>query len=183
MEFQNTGLFFFANNTVQEKTKKALCEMSWLSQNKTSLAIAGAVVAAFYALLPSKKKKTRIVCSDLAPLAIGPYNQAISHDGMVYVSGNIGLTPEGQFVDSKDVAKQARQALTNMQNILEEAGSSMDDVVKCQVLLVSMDDYAAVNEVYAEFFIARYPARVAFAVTTLPKNALVEIDCTAVLPE
>ena len=114
-----------------------------------------------------------------APDAIGPYSQAIETDAFVFVSGQIpvdrktGLMPEG-------IKEQSRQALTNIQYILNEAGLTMDNIVKTTVYLQHMSDFAQMNEVYASFFKDVCPARAAFEVVALPKGALVEIEAIAV---
>jgi len=114
-----------------------------------------------------------------APAAIGPYSQAIEANGMVYASGQLPIDPQtGTFPEG--IKAQTRQALTNAQAILQAAGVSMAHVVKTTVLLADINDFAAMNEVYAEFFSAPYPARSAFAVKAVPKGALVEIECIAV---
>lgn len=114
-----------------------------------------------------------------APAAIGPYSQAIRVGNLVYTSGQIPIDPAtGTFVEG-GIKEQARQSLTNVKAILEEAGLSMSDVVKTTVFLADMNDFADLNAVYAEFFTAPYPARSAVAVKTLPKGALVEIEVIA----
>lgn len=116
-----------------------------------------------------------------APAAIGPYSQAIKAGNTIYVSGQLPIDPAtGEFAGS-DITAQTRQSLTNMKNILAEAGTDMSAVVKTTVLLADIADFAAMNAVYAEFFTAPYPARAAFQVACLPKNALVEIECVAVI--
>ena len=115
-----------------------------------------------------------------APAAIGPYSQAIEANGTVYVSGQLPIDPStGQFAEC-GIQAEARQSLTNIKNILSEVGLGMQNVVKVTVLLADISDFAAVNEVYAEFFQAPYPARSAFAVAALPKGANVEIEAIAV---
>ena len=114
-----------------------------------------------------------------APTAIGPYSQGIDSNNTVYVSGQIPINPAtGQFAEG-GIKEQARQSLTNISNILKEAGLTMDNVVKVAVLLADINDFGAVNEVYAEFFNAPYPARSAFAVAALPKGAQIEIEAIA----
>lgn len=114
-----------------------------------------------------------------APAAIGPYSQAIEAGGMVFVSGQLPINPAtGEFAEG-GVKELTRQSLTNMQNILAEVGLTLNNVVKTTVFLADMSDFADMNEVYAEFFSAPYPARSAVAVKTLPKGALVEIECIA----
>ena len=115
-----------------------------------------------------------------APAAIGPYSQAVQAGNMLFVSGQIPVDPAtGEFAGN-DITTQTRQSLTNVKNILEEAGYTTADVVKTTVLLANMGDFAAMNAVYAEFFTAPCPARAAFAVKDLPKGALVEIEAIAV---
>lgn len=118
------------------------------------------------------------VSTNKAPGAIGPYSQAIVAGNWVYTSGQLGLDPvTGQLAEG--VEAQARQSLTNVQAILEEAGVTLDQVVKTTVFLKDMNDFAAVNEVYSTFFSEPYPARSAVEVARLPKDGLVEIEVVA----
>lgn len=118
--------------------------------------------------------------TDNAPKALGPYSQAIEAGGMVFASGQVPIDPAtDQFVEG-GIKEQTRQSLTNAKHILEEAGTDLQHVVKTTVFLSDMADFAAMNEVYAEFFSQPFPARSAVAVKTLPKNALVEVECIAV---
>ena len=120
------------------------------------------------------------ISTNNAPAAIGPYSQAIEANGMVFVSGQLPVNPAtGEFAEG-GIKELAHQSLTNMKNILAEVGLTMDNVVKTTVFLADMADFAAMNEVYASFFTGVAPARSAVAVKTLPKNALVEIECIAV---
>ena len=120
------------------------------------------------------------IATKRAPAAIGPYSQGIRAGNTVYVSGQIPIDPAtGEFAGA-DIETQTRQSLTNIRNILEEAGASMKDVVKTTVLLKDIADFAAMNKVYAEFFSEPYPARAAFQVAAIPKGALVEIEAVAV---
>ena len=122
----------------------------------------------------------KAIATQNAPAAIGPYSQAIEANGTVYVSGQLGIDPvTGNFAEGGAVA-QARQSLTNISNILKEAGLSMKNVVKVTVLLADINDFAAVNEVYKDFFEAPFPARSAFAVAALPKGGKIEIEAIAV---
>ena len=117
-----------------------------------------------------------------APSAIGPYSQAVVVNGMVYTSGQIALKPDGSDeLLGEDVVVQAVQVLRNLEAVLTEAGSSMEQVVKTTIFLANMDDFATVNEIYAEAFGEHKPARSTVAVKTLPKNALVEIDAVALV--
>ena len=119
------------------------------------------------------------VATQNAPQAIGPYSQAVKHAGLVYTSGQIALTPEGEMLEN-DVTVQTKQVLKNLTAVLEAAGSSLDRVIKTTIFLDSMEDFATVNAIYAEAFGDHKPARSTVAVKTLPKNALVEIDAIAV---
>ena len=115
-----------------------------------------------------------------APAAIGPYSQAIdSGAGLVFVSGQLPIDPATGAFPEGGVKEQTRQSLLNAQAILESAGLGLNNVVKTTVFLADMGDFAAMNEVYASFFTAPFPARSAIAVKTLPKGALVEIECIA----
>lgn len=114
-----------------------------------------------------------------APAAIGPYSQAVLSNGTVYVSGQLPIDPAtGEFA-GEDIASQTRQSLVNIRNILASRGLGMDAVVKTTVLLKDIADFAAMNEVYAEFFAEPYPARAAFQAAALPRDAKVEIECIA----
>jgi 2-iminobutanoate/2-iminopropanoate deaminase len=118
------------------------------------------------------------VQTNSAPQAIGPYSQAVKVNGMVYTSGQIALTPEGEMLEA-EIKTQTHQVLKNLTAVLKEAGSDLSKVIKTTIFLDSMDDFAVVNEIYAEYFGEHKPARSTVAVKTLPKNALVEIDCIA----
>ncbi len=114
-----------------------------------------------------------------APAAIGPYSQAVQAGNLVFVSGQLPIDPAtGEFAGAT-IGEQTRQSLTNIQNILEAAGYTMNDVVKTTVLLADIADFAPMNQVYAEFFTDNKPARAAFAVRDIPKGALVEIEAVA----
>lgn len=119
------------------------------------------------------------ISTEQAPAAIGPYSQAIHAGGMVFVSGQLPIDPAtGAFAEG-GIKELTRQSLSNMQAILSKAGLTMAHVVKTTVFLADMADFAEMNEVYAEFFKAPFPARSAVAVKTLPKGARVEIECIA----
>ncbi len=122
----------------------------------------------------------KTITTDRAPAAIGPYSQAMVVGNMVYTSGQIPLTPEGKLVKG-DIHDQTRQVLVNLNNVLEEAGSSLAQVVKTTIYLTNMDDFISVNTVYAEFFVGSYPARSTVAVKTLPMNVDIEIDAIAMV--
>ena len=121
----------------------------------------------------------KAIATDKAPGAIGPYSQAVEAGGLVFVSGQLPIDPATGAFAGEDVRAQTRQSLTNIAAILEAAGLAMDAVVKTTVLLADMNDFAAMNEVYAEFFTGTCPARAAFAVKDLPKGARVEIEAVA----
>ena len=122
----------------------------------------------------------QVISTPNAPAALGTYSQAIKANGMLFASGQLGINPAtGELPE--DFVGQATQSLKNVSAILEEAGTSFDNVVKVTVFMSDMANFAALNEVYAKFFAAPYPARSAVAVKTLPKNALVEIEVIAVL--
>lgn len=115
-----------------------------------------------------------------APAAIGPYSQAVEVNGMIFVSGQLPVDPStGEFVEG-GIKELTARSLTNVQNILTQAGLTLENVVKTTVFLADMTDFSEMNEVYASFFRAPYPSRSAMAVKTLPKGARVEIECIAV---
>ena len=121
----------------------------------------------------------KVIISEKAPGAVGPYSQAVECNGFLYVSGQLPIDQNtGEFVQG-GVKEQTEQALKNISYILEEAGYSFDNVLKSTVYLTNMSDFASMNEVYAKFFNEPYPARVAYAVVALPKGAMVEIDVVA----
>lgn len=114
-----------------------------------------------------------------APAAIGPYSQAIKVGSLVFVSGQIPVDPATGAFAGTDIETQTHQSLKNLKAILEEAGSGLDKVVKTTVFLQDMNDFAAMNGVYAQYFAEPFPARAAVQVGRLPKDALVEIECVA----
>jgi len=114
-----------------------------------------------------------------APAAIGPYNQAIKAGNTLYVSGQIPLIPETMELIDSGVADETHQVLKNVQAILEHAGYTFNDVVKASIFIANMDDFATINEVYAQYFTENQPARECVAVKTLPKNVNVEISVIA----
>lgn len=121
----------------------------------------------------------KAIHSDMAPAAIGPYSQAIRTGNVVFISGQLPIDPAtGNFAEG-GIKELTRQSLNNAKAILAAEGLTMADVVKTTVLMADMADFAEMNEVYTEFFQAPFPARSAFAVKTLPKNARVEIELIA----
>lgn len=121
-----------------------------------------------------------IVATEAAPAAIGPYSQAIVAGGFVFCSGQIGLTSAGKMVGG-GVEAEARLALENLKAVLAAAGSSPQQVVRCSLFLADMDDFAKVNAIYAETFGSAPPARECIAAKTLPKGALFEVSCQALV--
>ncbi len=114
-----------------------------------------------------------------APAAIGPYNQAVIYDQLVFCSGQIGLHPETGEMAGPETDQQMKQVMKNLGEVLKASGSEWEKVLKCTIYLADMDDFAAVNDMYSEFFPVEPPAREAVAVKTLPKNARVEVSCIA----
>lgn len=126
----------------------------------------------------------KIIITDKAPSPVGPYNQAVIATGqMIFVAGQIPLDPAtGQIVGEGDVVKQTQQAIANLSAILDAAGATRSDVVKTSIFLKDMNDFVAMNEVYAEYFDGdQAPARACVEVARLPKDVLVEIECIAVV--
>jgi 2-iminobutanoate/2-iminopropanoate deaminase len=121
------------------------------------------------------------VATDRGPKAIGPYSQAIRANGFVFLSGQIPLDPKTQQVVEGDAAVQTERVLENLKGVVEAAGSSLQHVVKTTVFLADMSDFAAMNEVYARYFVTHPPARSTVEVARLPKNVRVEIDLIALL--
>lgn len=121
----------------------------------------------------------KVLATEKAPSAIGPYSQGVRGGDYVFVSGQLPIDPATGTFAGEDIASQTRQSLTNIKAILESGGLSMDQVVKTTVLLKNINDFAAMNEVYATFFQGECPARAAFGVAALPKDALVEIEAIA----
>ena len=121
----------------------------------------------------------KAINSDKAPKAIGPYSQAIQANGFVFASGQLPIDPATGSFPEGGVKEQTRQSILNAQAILKQAGLDLCDVVKTTVYLADMNDFAVMNEVYAQFFSEPSPARSAIAVKTLPKQALVEVECIA----
>lgn len=123
----------------------------------------------------------KVLHSEKAPAALGPYSQAIVAGDFVFTSGQVPIDPATGIFAEGGIKEQTRQSLTNVSNVLAEAGIDLSHVVKTTVFLSDMDNFAAMNEVYAQFFSEPYPARSAVAVKTLPKGALVEIEVVATL--
>lgn len=121
----------------------------------------------------------KVISTDKAPAAVGPYSQAVQAGNMLFISGQIPLVPgTGVFVEG-GIKEQTKQCLENLKAILEEAGATFNDVAKVGVFLDDINDFAAMNEVYAEYFTEHKPARAAVEVANVPKGALVEIEAIA----
>ncbi len=123
------------------------------------------------------KKEIR---TDNAPLPIGPYSQAVQVANLIFVAGQLGIDPKQDKL-LEGVEAQARQVMSNLKAILDEAGATMDDIVRCDIHLASLVDFPKVNEIYATFFTAPYPARLTVQSAGLPKGALVEIAAIATI--
>ena len=125
----------------------------------------------------------KVLATEKAPAAIGPYSQGMRCGDMVFISGQLPIDPATGVFAGEDIASQTRQALTNIKAILKSDGLTMAYIVKTTVLFKIITDFSALNEVYAEFFEGAYPARAAFEVAALPKDALIEIEAVAYLGE
>jgi len=121
------------------------------------------------------------VIAEKAPKAIGPYSVATQFGGLVYTAGQLGMDPMSGDLVAGGIEAETRQALTNLKNVLEAAGSSLDHVLKTTVFLRDINDFSAMNGVYAEFFTQNFPARSAVQVAALPKGGAVEIEAVACL--
>ncbi len=122
----------------------------------------------------------KVISTENAPAAIGPYSQATIHGNTLYVSGQIPVNPKtGEM--STDIKEQTKQSLENLKAIIEAAGSDMSLVLRCGIFIKDMNDFAAINEVYASYFSEPYPARATVEVARLPKDAMVEIEATAII--
>jgi 2-iminobutanoate/2-iminopropanoate deaminase len=122
-----------------------------------------------------------VILTDKGPKPIGPYSQAIRANGFLYVSGQVALDPRTAEMTGTDIREQTERVLENLKGILEAAGANLHHVVKTSVFLKDMNDFAAMNEVYAKYFTAAPPARTTVQVARLPKDALVEMDVVAVI--
>ncbi len=121
----------------------------------------------------------KFISTKEAPQAIGPYSQAVIANGMIYTSGQIALNLDGSM-EGDDIVVQTHQVMKNLQHVLQAAGSEYNSVIKTTIFLADMDDFLKVNKIYAEYFGSHKPVRSTVAVKTLPKDALVEIDCIAI---
>lgn len=121
-----------------------------------------------------------IIKTDKAPAAIGPYSQAVEVNGMVYTSGVIPADPETGKITGSTAADQAEQVFSNLKNLVEASGASMENIIKTVVFIKDMEDFAAINGVYAKYFPQPYPARSCVEVARLPKDVLLEVEAIAV---
>jgi 2-iminobutanoate/2-iminopropanoate deaminase len=124
----------------------------------------------------------KMIATDKAPKALGPYSQGCVHNGMLYSAGQIAINPITNVVEATDIVGQTEQVCQNLGAVLEAAGTSFDHVVKTTCFLADMDDFVAFNEVYAKYFVSK-PARSCVAVKTLPKNVLCEVEVIAIVEE
>jgi 2-iminobutanoate/2-iminopropanoate deaminase len=131
----------------------------------------------------SHRIEKKVIATDKAPKAIGPYSAGIQAGQFVFTAGQVGIDPTTGNIVSGGIEAETRQALTNVSNILEAAGSSLANVVKTTVFMSDLKDFSRMNTVYAEFFPQNSPARSAFQVAALPKGAAVEIETIAIVPE
>ncbi|MGB4328642.1 MAG: RidA family protein [Tenuifilum sp.] len=122
----------------------------------------------------------KIICTEKAPKAVGPYSQAVQANGFLFISGQIPIDPSTGKVVEGGIKEQTEQVLKNIGAILKEAGLDYKNVVKTTCLLNDMDNFAAMNEVYARYFTSEMPARAAYGVVRLPLGVMVEIECIAV---
>ncbi|UCC41769.1 MAG: RidA family protein [Candidatus Aminicenantes bacterium] len=122
----------------------------------------------------------KVIKTEKAPKAIGPYSQAIEANGMIFASGQIAINPSTGELSTGNIEEQTRIVLSNLKAVLEAAGSSLDKAVKCTVFLQDLNDYSKMNAVYGEFFKPPYPARAAVQVARLPRDVKVEIEAIAV---
>jgi len=129
-------------------------------------------------MLPGEKK---VIATERAPKALGPYSVAVQTGSLVFASGQVGLDPASNTIVEGGIEAETRQALTNLKAVLEASGSSLASVVKTTVFLRDINDFARMNAIYGEFFVEKFPARSTVQVAALPKNAAVEIEAVAVL--
>ena len=124
----------------------------------------------------------KIVATEKAPKALGPYSQGYVHNGVLYTAGQIAINPEGNDVEATTIEAQTEQVCKNLGEVLKEAGTSFDNVLKTTCFLADMSDFAAFNEVYGKYFTSK-PARSCVAVKTLPKGVLCEVELIAAVEE
>lgn len=152
-------------------------------KRRQALVTLGCAALAGPAFLSCKKRSNAMkkeIKTQNAPSAIGPYSQAIEANGFIFASGQIAIDPSTGDLSKGDVEEQTRLVLTNLNSVLEAAGATLDNVVKCTVFLQDMNDFTKMNNVYDEFFQPPFPARAAVEVARLPKDVKVEIEAIAV---
>ena len=154
-----------------------------MKRRETLIALSAAAVLSpkiISASIRSEEMKKEVK-TDKAPQAIGPYSQGIVSNGFIFCSGQIPIVPQTGQLSTGSIEDQTRQVLKNVSAVLEAAGTSLDNVVKATVFLQDMNDFAAMNKVYAEFFKTPFPARAAVQVARLPRDVKVEIEVIAIL--
>ena len=124
----------------------------------------------------------KIIQTNNAPAPIGPFSQAVAHGNTLYVSGQLPIDPATGEMDGADVQTQTKRVMQNLLAIVQAAGATAADILKCTILLTDMKDFAAMNEVYGSYFPTEPPARICYQVTALPKGAIVEVDAIVALP-
>ncbi len=152
-------------------------------ERREALMVLGCVALAGPALISCQQRSETMkkeIKTQNAPAAIGPYSQAVEANGFIFASGQIAIDPSTGDLSTGGVEEQTRLVLTNLSSVLEAAGSSLQNVVKCTVFLQDMNDFAKMNAIYDEFFDTPYPARAAVEVARLPKDVKVEIEAIAV---
>jgi 2-iminobutanoate/2-iminopropanoate deaminase len=122
----------------------------------------------------------KIIQTKNAPAPIGPYNQAVVHENTIYISGQVALDPQSGKMDNANIAEETHQVMRNLGAVLEAAGSDYDHIIKCSIFILDMNEFKAINEVYASFFKDHHPARETVEVSRLPAGARVEISAIAV---
>jgi len=144
--------------------------------------VAAAILYVFISMYTSNREqmKREIISTSNAPAAIGPYNQAVLANGTLYCSGQIAINPATNELVMGSIEEEMHQVMSNIKAVLKAANMGLSNVVKVSIFMASMEDYAAINSVYAEYFSENAPAREAVAVKTLPKNVNVEISVIAV---
>lgn len=130
-------------------------------------------------LVNMEDKMKKVVNTTLAPTPVGPYSQAIVVENLVFTAGQIAIIPETGELEPNNIRNQTSRVITNLQAVLEAAGSDLSRVIKTTVFLKNMDDFSEMNAVYAKFFTEKAPARSAVQVSRLPKDVLIEIECVA----
>jgi 2-iminobutanoate/2-iminopropanoate deaminase len=144
----------------------------------SSILILMAAFLAYGMYSSGKSSKKKVIYTDNAPKAIGPYSQAIKYGDMLFISGQLGINPKTNTIP-EDVETQTKYSMENLKAILAEGGMGFEDVVQTHIFLKDMKDFQKVNEIYAKYFETDYPARATMQVAALPKDGMVEIEMTA----